>query len=285
MATIQANTDRAALRVKEELYNAAAESRTSGRYYLGMSEIGGPCDRALWFSFRGFPSAQIDGRVIMLFRFGDRIEEEIIYWLHQAGYQVDGQQASFSDHAGLFRGHCDGVVHGITDMPHILECKSCNKRSFDAFQRTGVRATQPKYYAQAQCYMGYAGHSRALVAIQCKDDSALYLERLYFNETGFLAMCGRAYIIITANTVPLRSFEYDSTFCQWCSYRSACWHPEETIMTRQICGNCRYLHFKGLIKMCRHPDHVVEIVQWGINCPDWVEITSKDPNTVEPVTL
>lgn len=285
MPPIQQNTDKTAQRVLQDVYNAAAESNRPGRHYLGMSEIGDPCDRALWYSFRGYPSAPIDGRIIMLFRFGDIIERELVYRLNLAGYMVDGQQAAFADHDGLFRGHCDGIVHGVTDQPHILEVKSCNKRSFEAFKTAGVRATQPKYYSQCQCYMGYAGLDRALVAVQCKDDSALYFERLYFSQSDFNALRQRAYSIITANEAPAKPFSEDSQICGWCRYRGACWLEQETIVEQKTCGTCRYIAFKGLKKVCRHPEHVVEIVQWGICCPDWVEVTSKDYTHPQPVGL
>lgn len=288
MAAIQTHSDRAALRVVNDLYNAAAESRADKRnvrHYLGMSEIGGPCDRALWYSFRGYPQRPIDGRVMMLFRFGDRVEEELIFWLNRAGYHVDGQQDGFSDHAGLFRGHCDGVVHNITSSPHILECKSCNKRSFESFKLAGVVATQPKYYAQATCYMGYSGLDRALVAIQCKDDSALYFERLYFNQSDFDALRQRALSIITANTPPDKPFDEGSNTCGWCNYRPACWWQEESVMDNKVCGTCHFFAFKGLTKVCRHPQHVVEIMQWGIGCPEWLDATSKDPVLIQPVEL
>jgi hypothetical protein len=267
-----------------EVYNAAAEAHDKTRAsYLGMSEIGGECDRALWYSFRGFPAAPFDGRVVMLFRFGDHIEQDIIHWLRQAGYRIDGQQDSFEDHDGLFRGHCDGIVYGVTDQPHILEVKSCNKRSFESFVRHGVQKTQPKYYAQCQCYMGYAGLERALVAVQCKDDSALYFERIYFVRSDFEALRQRAYTIITANIAPAQ-MDSGSTACQWCRYRGCCWSPEETLVDKQTCGTCRYFGFQGLVRLCRHPDHVVVIRQWGVGCPQWVLTTAKDPHP-DPVPM
>ena len=285
MPPINTSTDKTAIRVTADLYEAAARTRSSGRHYLGMSEIGDVCDRALWYSFRGFPQVPIDGRVIMLFRFGDLIESELVEWLNRAGYQVTDQQLSFESHDGLFRGHADGIVHGITDMPHILECKSCNKNAFDSFKRAGVAVTQPKYYCQCQCYMGYSGLERALVAVQCKDDSAIYLERIYFNRTDFESLQRRAYSIISANEPIKQPFDFDSKTCQWCRFRTYCWYPEETIVSEQVCGTCQYIGFFGLKKMCRHPSHVVEIQQWGIGCPDWVERYSKDPQYVAPVSF
>jgi hypothetical protein len=285
MPPIPQTKDKTALRVLNDVYEAASNRPKSKRLYLGMSEIGEPCDRALWYSFRGFPSIPIDGRVIMLFRFGDLVEQEVVYHLKKAGYDVTDQQLSFKAHDGNFRGHCDGIVHGITDMPHILEVKSCNKKAFDSFRNAGVQVTQPKYYCQCQCYMGFSGLERALVAVQCKDDSSLYFERIYFSRTDFEMLSKRAFNIITANDIPPQTFGQDSLNCQWCRHRTICYYPEETIVDHQVCGTCKYFAFKGLGKWCRHPGHVVEIVQWGIGCPDWVELDSKDPQFPKAATL
>jgi hypothetical protein len=100
-----------------------------------MSAIGDNCARKLWLSFRGYTPLPLDGRVLMLFRFGDRVEEEIIYHLRLAGYSVEGQQESFADHDGWFKGHADGIIHGVTRQQHILEIKSCNANKFKAFQQ------------------------------------------------------------------------------------------------------------------------------------------------------
>ena len=272
-----------------ECYEAAARSRKGGRHYLGMSEIGEKCERALWYSFRGFPEDPLEGRIIMLFRFGDRVEEELIHHLRLAGYEVEGQQDGFSDYAGLFLGHCDGIIHGVTSSKHILECKSCNKRMFGAFKTAGVLKTQPKYYDQCQAYMGYSGLDRALVTIQCKDDSAIYFERIYFSPTAFQAIVEKAYRIITANEPINQPFKMTSRQCEWCRYRTYCWYQEETIVDKHVCGTCRYISFKGLKKVCRHPSHPIQILQWGIGCPDWVEMTSKeagpDPVSVDQITI
>lgn len=281
----QQNTDKTAARVLNDVYGAAANRPKSKRLYLGMSEIGGPCDRALWYSFRGFPEVPIDGRIYMLFRFGDLIEQELIFNLGMAGYPVTDTQLAFEAHNGHFRGHCDGIIHNITDMQHIFEAKSCNKRAFDSFRSAGVKVTQPKYYCQCQCYMGYAGLERALVAVQCKDDSALYFERIYFSQNDFDYLHQRAYRIITSTDAPAQPFVQDSTDCGWCRFRTICWCPEETIVDHQVCGTCKYIAFSGLNKVCRHPEHVVKIETWGIVCPDWVEYNSKSPDTPKAVAL
>lgn len=285
MAAIPSMMDKTATRVVNDLYEAAERSRKNDRHYLGMSEIGTPCDRALWYGFRGFTPNPIEGRVIMLFRFGDHVEEDLIHWFEAAGYKVDQRQRVFQAHGGHFRGHWDGRIHSITQQPHVLECKSANKKKFGMFKAAGVRKVQPLYYCQCQCYMGYAGLERALVAIQCKDNSEIHLERIYFNRSDFKYLNQRAYRIITDNMLPERSFKKDTFDCQWCSFRLQCWYPQEVIVSNQVCGTCYYFGFKGLEKYCRHPDHPFAIQQWGVGCQGWYDVLNKDPRKKRPERL
>jgi len=259
-----------------EMYEAATEGRRP-RTYLGMSQIGRPCDRELWLNFRSFAPLPLDGRIIMLFRFGDRIEEEVIYHLKAAGYSVEGQQEAFSAHRGFFRGHCDGIIHGITQEPHILEIKSANKSKFKAFKDHGVKKTYPVYYCQCQCYMGYSGLKRALVVVQCKDNSEIYTERIYFDPAAFQTLDQRAFEIITANEPPKKT----EAACQWCNQKINCEDLEGAIVENPTCGNCYYHNWKGLINFCFHPGHAFPIKTWGISCPDWIFMFTREPIEVE----
>jgi hypothetical protein len=263
------SNDRLAQAVVDNMYEAAAQARKKGapRTYLGMSEIGKPCDRELWYNFRCYPRIDIEGRIIMLFEFGDMIEDRVVHWLREAGYDVAGQQLAFKSHNDLFRGHCDGTIEGVTKKMHILEVKSANKKKFDAFKRHGVRKTYPVYYSQVQCYMGYSSLERSLHIVQCKDTSEIYAERTYFNQSDFNALHDRAYHIITANQAPDRPFSENSFECKYCDQRLTCYHPNEAIMN-QVCGTCHFFGFHGLDKYCWHPNHPFKL-ETTIGCPDW----------------
>ncbi|MBU1170282.1 MAG: YqaJ viral recombinase family protein [Proteobacteria bacterium] len=270
-------------RIVNELYEAAAKSKKESRNYLGMSQIGHDCPRKLWYDFRKYTPVPLEGRIKMLFRFGDRIEEELIHHLSLAGYKVEGQQDAFSAHNGFFRGHCDGIIHGVTFRPHILECKSANAKKYAKFKKYGVRKVYPIYYCQCQCYMGYSGLERALVVVQCKDTSEIYTERLPFNSSDFNALHQRAYDIITANEPPDKIPE--SLTCEYCDQRINCKFPEEAIVTEHVCGTCYYMGFKGLTSTCRHPDHPYPILTWGIKCDDWLSATKKEPVLIKRLPI
>jgi hypothetical protein len=215
--------DRPCQRLVNEVYEAAA--RWSGEYsvtvtrvnrkrkYLGMSEIGNPCSRALWFGFRGFFPLPKDGRMDMIFELGDHIEQIQIHWLELAGFEITDRQIEFTDHAGHFRGHPDGILHGLTRRPHVWDGKSINKKNMEALQKFGARKTKPIYYCQAQMMMHYAGLDRAVFTFMCKDNSQWYAERFYYNETEARALVQKSHSIITANEIPERPFKDDSFEC------------------------------------------------------------------------
>lgn len=254
-----------------EMFEAAAaeKAQEKPRTYLGMSAIGDPCERKLWLGFRGFAPKSVEGRGAMIFDLGHCVEDRVVHWLTAAGYRVEGQQEGFTAHGGFFRGHCDGIIHGVTQRPHVLEIKSANARKFKMFRDSGVQKTSPTYWCQAQCYMGYANLDRALFVIQCKDNSDIYTERVYFQRDAFDALHARAAGIIHGNDVPPRSFDQESFECKWCDYSIQCWTPDMALQTRQVCGCCDFCLWIDGAPWCGHPAHHFELQQWGIRCDDW----------------
>lgn len=248
-----------------DMYEAATRSRGTPRNYLGMSQIGEPCARKLWLSFRGYSELPLEGRAAMIFDLGSRVEDAVIHWIRTAGYKVEGQQADFSAHNGLFRGHCDGIIHGVTHRPHILEIKSANAKKFKAFRENGVKAVSPTYYAQVQCYMGYSGLERALWVVMNKDTCELYTERCYFNKEDFDQMDFLAWNIICANDIPNPTDNY----CGWCGWRFWCKQPELAVQNRKTCGTCRHLRAGTPQPICQHGGIERTIKTWGIACEDW----------------
>jgi hypothetical protein len=271
-----------------EIYEAAAKENAreskrrrferSGRRYLGMSQIG-KCERALWYDFRGFTPKDLPGQVAMIFSDGNYYEEQVIRHLKLAGYRVDhtgwNDQLAFQVHNGFFCGHADGVIHGVTQRPHILEIKSANAKKFGAFKKTGVQKTYPVYYTQVQAYMGYTDLERALVIVYCKDTSEIYTERIHFNRFDFEALHEKAYRIITANQLPTVGEETQE--CKWCDFYLHCRTEEGIVMADdRACGSCWYLSWKGLTPCCPHPDHPFVIETWGMCCDDYSYLFDKE---------
>lgn len=200
-----------------DVYEACARrcEEEEARAYLGMSQIGKDCQRALWLGFNMYPKHRIDGQRARVLQFGRDREDFIIADLELRGCRITDRQLEFADFSDKFKGHCDGIIHSVTKKPHILEIKTANDKNFRLFEKNGIKC-RPEYYAQAQCYMGYSGLDRALFVIENKNSQALYIEAIHFDKDDFEGFRGRAYDIITGDSKPPAAA--DSQNCIWCDY-------------------------------------------------------------------
>jgi hypothetical protein len=191
------------------------------REYLGMSQIGHPCEHMLWYNLIYPGNGRVDGRLARVFEVGHVTEERLIKDLREAGYTIGGEQETFSDFEGIFRGHCDGVIYGVTKEPHILEIKSANDNSFATFKKRGVKF-HTLYYAQVQCYMGYSGLERALFVAENKNNQNLYMERVYFDNEFFEGLRNKAYGIIYGHPRETPPKKTPCEYCRYCNLKPEC---------------------------------------------------------------
>lgn len=203
------------------------------REYLGGSQIGVECRRALWFSFRWVRQPSFPGRIRRLFETGHREEERIIANLRAIGCEVldknpsTGEQWEIVDVDRHLMGHADGAVLGLLESPktwHLLECKTMNKRQFDELLKKGCRQAKPTHWNQCQLYMGGLGLKRCAYFVQCKDDDRLYMERIKYDAKVYKMLLLKARSIIYAESPPDRIGK-DASFylCKWCSFSDFCW--------------------------------------------------------------
>src|SRR5690606_41321052 len=208
--------------------------RTRGdwrRAHLGASQIGKPCERALWYQFRWASAPQFDGRMLRLFDTGRREEARLIAALGALGgevYEVDestGQQFRVSAHGGHFGGSLDGAGRGFRESSqwHVLEFKTSNAKRFEELKKHGVERARPEHYAQMQVYMHLTGMQRAYYFAVCKDTDEIYGERVRYDASTALWLLERARRIITADSPPPRLSEDPEHFeCRHCDYRAVC---------------------------------------------------------------
>lgn len=236
------------------------------RKHLGASQIGMPCDRALWMAFRWCQRARFSGRMLRLFDRGQREEAIFIEELRGIGCEVfdgeDGHQFRVSFHGGHCGGSLDGVAVGIPEAPkayHVLEIKTHSAKSF-AKLKDGVEKAHPRHWAQMQVYMHGTGMERALYCAVNKDDDGLYFERIAHDWNRAEALVAKAGRIIFSKEPPPRISEDESWFeCKFCSQLAAC-HQDQVPAV-----NCR---------TCLHsspePDGEARwtCAAWGVDIPD-----------------
>ena len=103
------------------------------RPYIGGSQVGHPCSRYLWYSFRWCYQEKLTNRMYRLFNRGHREEEIFIENLRYAGINCYGFQAEITFAYGHGKGHIDGLGINVREAHkavHLLEFKTMNDKYF-----------------------------------------------------------------------------------------------------------------------------------------------------------
>lgn len=227
-------------------YEAAREAQAE-RAYLGASEIGHPCARALWFKFRWAEVQRFEGRMLRLFDHGNVEEARIIEDLRRIGCKVwdrdpaTGEQWRYYDLKGHLSGGLDGVVSGLKEAPktpHLLECKTHNANSFNVLVKQGVGGAKPEHLAQMQVLCKLAGLARWCYVAVNKNTDDIYLERGEFDPHLTERWVSRAHEIIFSSQPPDKISERsDWHECKGCAFKELC---HGTAAPRPNCRTCAH---------------------------------------------
>jgi len=215
------------------------------RPHLGASEIGRPCDRALYYSFRWATKKKFEGRMLRLFDTGFREEVRFLEELRGIGVEVHDVdpitklQHRFTAVNGHFGGSCDGVARGFPEAPKswaIVEFKTHGDKSFNELVKNGVEQSKPEHYAQMQIYMGLSELDRALYLAVNKNTDELHSEWIHFDKSAFEALLERAEKIINAEEPP-QGISTDPAWwqCKFCDHSNVCFGQ---IAAQKNCRTC-----------------------------------------------
>lgn len=246
------------------------------RPHFGVSQIGHPCDRWLWLSFRWAVLPRFSGRVLRLFRRGQLEEQIIQHDLARIGCKVvnDQERVDFGAHVS---GSIDGMIlSGVPEAPskpHIVEMKTHNRASFNDLEKKGVKKAKPMHWAQMQCYMLGMEVDRALYYAVCKDDDSIYTERVRLDKEAAEKLVERGRQIALDDRLPPPISTDPSWWqCKMCDAHDFC-HGEKR--TKE--ANCR---------TCAHStakeNSTFECEKWGAEIPVHFQRTGCDKHIVHP---
>jgi len=212
----------------ETVINAWYEARYTPRTWLGLSEVGHPCGRYLWYVHHGYQRPDPPGQTLRLFRFGDLIEDLVVQEMLGAGYNIHSRQkeVEFNDGPLTLTGHIDGIVEGLIEskQPHLLEVKSANEKSFnDLKKKRSYEAWNPKYKGQVHIYALGLKLTRILAVVVNKNTSEMYTERIKTDREYAIARLVDVFRDIQSPAPPERKCPNASWFeAKFCGYYKEC---------------------------------------------------------------
>jgi len=247
---------------------------TDGRPHLGASLIGRPCERELWYSFRWATSKKFPGRILRLFKRGQREEPAFIEELRGIGVEIldrdpeTGGQFNFRAVRDHFGGSCDGIGRGFPEAPKswaIVEFKTHNADSFKDLAKLGVASAKPEHFSQMQIYMGLAELERALYLAVNKNTDELHSEWVHFERDHFELMIKKAERIIDAEVPPLRVHNDPAWWaCKMCDQHAVC-HGDK--VPQKNCRTC--VHATPVDDGqwgCQHHERLITIEEQRVGC-------------------
>ena len=216
-----------------------ARDQQSERQYLGASRLGAACERALQFEYAKAPvdhGRDIKGRLLRIFERGHVMEDCMVAWLRDAGFDLltqkpDGDQFGFSVADGRLQGHVDGVIvagpEGLA-YPALWECKCLGNKSWSDLQKKGLARSKPIYAAQVAIYQAYLDlheHPALFTALNA-DTMEIYTEAVPFDAALAQRMSDRAVRVITATEagelLPRAYLDPTHFECRMCAWQDRC---------------------------------------------------------------
>jgi hypothetical protein len=237
------------------------------RKYLGASQIGDPCWRKLFYSFRAVEFKTVnrkddpDGFSREMNRIkatedGHYQELVMIENLRQIpGVEVfnddgTGNQIGFQLLLGHFNGHIDGVITGLLQAPktpHVFEAKcrldkfldNLEKLKAEKGEKNALREWSDEYYAQAQIYCHTMQLERHYLVCASPGGRRHVSVRTDYCKKDAEAIIEKARSIIFDNwTAPARLSDKREFFsCKWCDYQEIC---HDGRVPQVNCKTCRY---------------------------------------------
>lgn len=227
------------------------------RHYLGASQIGTPCWRKLFYSFRGACTREISAKGIRAIEDGFLQEKVMAERLRMVpGIQLytedaEGNQINFSLLGGFFRGSVDGMIlnplEGSATEFEIWEHKSVNETKFNELNKLIHEKGEKKaleewdeiYYDQAIIYMDSFQKKRHFLTVTTPGGRDYTSCRTEASITKANTIKDKAQSIIFDNwTIPSRISEKREYYlCGWCEFKGICHDGDIPDVN---CKTCRY---------------------------------------------
>lgn len=214
----------------ESHYEANQDARHPQR--LNARIVSFDCERRGWYAFRWagdperFPGRIVRGNYARAGNMG-----ELIQTLRDIGLDVVDhdpktfQPIDLTTLDGHYRQRPAGTVTGVLQAPkavHFLYADQKPAAAFRQIKKYGLGVAFPDRMVTLQLGMHLMGLQRAYYIVRCKDDDALYDERIHYDQAHALQLLAKAERIRNANNAPERIGASDSFACRFCASHALC---------------------------------------------------------------
>ena len=229
----------------------------SKRSYIGGSDIGHPCLRSVYYSFRDFSyPRQREGRIIRLLARGHMEEMRIKALLELVGVDLisrddQGKELLYKDasrHAGC---KIDGLAK-FNGIAIITEFKTLNNSDYSRIKKHGLQEGKHDHWDQCQWNMAISGYEMCLYIGVKKEKDDLYIELIEPCQETVSSLSRKAQHVIFANTPPPRIGSDTYYVCKdMCNHYEVCHRQQKPKKNCRTCSHsvpdhngwhCRYDH-------------------------------------------
>lgn len=272
----------AAFRMREGFFLPLMDDAYRGqedrfRSHFGVSQLGKPCTRELWYGFRWFTHKSHSAKLLRLFNRGHLEEARFLAMLDILPdvklYATDtnGGQFRLSDFGDHLGSALDGVAVGLPDAPApcLLEFKTANDKSFAKTVKEGMRKAQPVHHVQIQTCMFYYNLSHCLYMVVNKNTEELHAEIIEYDAGVAEYSRNRAHHIIFSDAAPRRLPNAGPGWheCRFCDHKGVCLSKEPADLNCRSCTHSRPLSVGGW-HCAKHDTDLTKEAQL-LGCRDW----------------
>ena len=226
------------------------------RHYLGMSSIGHPCERKLWFDFRWSATRSFDTKTIKRFEDGHRGEDiqaarlRMVKGINLQTHDArTGKQFGFEACGGHVKGHMDGAIVGLLQAPktwHVWEHKQVNEAKFKKLiklkeklgEKNALKEWDAIYHGQALLYMRCSGMERHYLTCSTPGGRDTVSVRTDADKAEADRLFAKAQRIVDAAEPPPGISERPDWYeCKLCDYHDLCHSSDVPPPTCRSCAH------------------------------------------------
>jgi hypothetical protein len=212
--------------VRRQLWSSTSDRKPT----LRMSNLGKPCNRALWYDLKGTHDPEpLTPQTKLKFMVGDVVEAVILYLVKEAGHTVEDQQKEVEIDG--IRGHIDARIDGM-----LTDVKSSSSFGMKKFKNGTLPDDDPfGYISQMSGYANALGDKEGtfLAFDKSSGELATYTHSDMEDTSDKIATVRAA---LAEDEPPKRGFRsvedrYGRTKvginCSYCSHKKECWKDED----------------------------------------------------------